>query len=909
MTRKSSLGITLLLLFLVGLPIGKHLIHLLTESWWFESLGYADVFWKSLLWEGLLGIAVFSNFIAILGFHYWLSQTLTRDRPLRLFEFTELEQYSSFIVRSSSIFLIGFIAFIAATNSAATWTTLLQFIHGQPFNQADPIFAKDIGFYLFKLPVWDWVRQILQMLSIWSLAIAGTIYSLKGVFVPRSAGLTKPIQQHLILILTAIVAILGWGFWLNRYQLLTQSSGVVYGLGYTDATARLFGLNLMAVLTLIMLGILIVSLGRLRQRFLFLSLCLFGIGWLGLLGLYPWFIQQFVVRPNELVKEKPYLAKNIQGTQNAYQLTQIQSQDFNVDANLTANNLETHKDTLQNVRLWDYQPLLKTYRQLQEIRSYYRFNDVDVDRYKIQDSVQQVMLSARELEITQLPEQAKNWVNQQLKYTHGHGLVMSPVNKVTADGLPNFFIKDIPPQSSVGLKIDQPSIYYGELTQSYIFTGTSTDEFDYPQGGTNALTRYDGAGGVSLGSFGRKLAYSLDFSNFQILISNYFTRDTKVHYNRAILERARHIAPFLRYDQDPYLVLADGKIYWVVDAYTVSDRYPYSEPITVNDTPGNLASINYIRNSVKAIIDAYDGSVQFCIMDDVDPIIQTYRQIFPSLFIEKEKISQSIRDHFRYPEDLFKIQANQYLTYHMSDPEVYYNREDLWQIPQQVYEQNTVPVDPYHIIMRLPKAQESEFILMQPFTPHKKDNMIAWMAARSDGENYGSLIQYNFPKQSLVFGPRQIEARIDQDPKISEQLTLWSQSGSKVIRGNLIILPLEQALLYIEPIYLRAEQAELPELKRVVLAYDKSVVMANTFEDAIEEIFGKKQITNLAETEASQPTNTANPSLKEQAKAALETHVEAEQAAREGNWAKFGQLQQKLKSILQSLSQNNIVEK
>jgi uncharacterized protein len=909
MTRKSSLGITLLLLILVGLPIGQHLIHLLTESWWFESLGYADVFWKSLLWEGLLGIAIFSSFIAILGFHYWLSQTLTRDRSLRLFEFTELEQYSGFIVRSSSIFLIGFIAFIAATNSADTWTTLLQFIHGQPFNQADPIFAKDIGFYLFKLPVWDWVRQILQMLSIWSLAIAGTIYSLKGVFVPRSLGLTKPIQQHLILIVTAIVAILGWGFWLNRYHLLTQSSGVVYGLGYTDATARLFGLNLMAVLTLIILGILIVSLGRLRQRFLFLSLGLFGIGWLGLLGLYPWFIQQFVVSPNELVKEKPYLANNIQGTQNAYQLTQIQSQDFNVDANLTANNLETHKDTLENVRLWDYQPLLKTYRQLQEIRSYYRFNDVDVDRYKIQDSVQQVMLSARELEITQLPEQAKNWVNQQLKYTHGHGLVMSPVNKVTADGLPNFFIKDIPPQSSVGLKIEQPSIYYGELTHSYILTGTSTDEFDYPQGGTNALTRYDGSGGVSLGNFGRKIAYSLDLRNLQILISNYFTRETKVHYYRAILERAQHIAPFLRYDQDPYLVLADGKIYWVIDAYTVSDRYPYSEPITVNPTPGNRASINYIRNSVKVVVNAYDGSVQFCIVDDVDPIIQTYRQMFPSLFTEKEKISQSIRDHFRYPEDLFRIQANQYLTYHMSDPEVYYNREDMWQIPQQVYEQNTVPVDPYHITMRLPKTQKSEFILMQPFTPHKKDNMIAWMAARSDGENYGSLIQYNFPKQSLVFGPRQIEARIDQDPKISEQLTLWSQSGSKVIRGNLIILPLENALLYVEPIYLRAEQAELPELKRVILAYDKSVVMANTFEDAVEKIFGKKQITNLSETEASQPKSTSNSSLKEQAKAALETHFEAEKAAREGNWAKFGQLQQKLKSILQSLSQNNIVEK
>lgn len=905
MTRKSALGIGLIILILVGLPISRNLIHLLTESWWFDSIGYADVFWKSLLWEGILGSAILTLFVAVLGFHYWLSHQLTRDRRLRLFEFTELERYSAVIVRATSFFLIGFIGLIAAGNGAASWTTALQFVHGQPFGQTDPIFAQDIGFYLFKLPFWDIFRQILQMLSIWSLAIAGTIYSLKGVFAPRSEGLSKPIQRHLIVIVTAIVGILGWGFWLNRYHLLTHSSGVVYGLGYTDANARLLGLNIMSALTLVILGLLVFSLGKFKQRFMLLTLCLFGIGWLSLLGLFPWFMQQFVVRPNELVKEKPYLVHNIQGTQAAYQLTKIKSQDFNVSNNLTANGLESHQDTLQNVRLWDYRPLLKTYRQLQEIRSYYRFHDVDVDRYNIQSKIQQVMLSARELETTQLPEQAKNWVNQQLKYTHGHGLVMSPVNKVTTDGLPNFFIKDIPPQSPVGLDIDQANIYYGELTQSYIFTGTGTDEFDYPQGGANAFNRYDGPGGVPIGSFGRKLAYTLDFSNLQILISNYFTQDTKVHYNRAILPRVQHLAPFLKYDQDPYLVLADGKMFWVIDAYTISDRYPYSEPSPLGARTNSFSrdSFNYIRNSVKVIVDAHDGSVQFCIVDTSDPIIQTYQQIFPTLFVDKSQISPAIQAHFRYPEDLFQIQANQYLSYHMTDPEVYYNREDLWEIPQQIYEQQSIPVDPYYIIMQLPGESRSEFILMQPFTPNKKDNMIAWMAARSDGDNYGSLIQYSFPKQSLVFGPRQIEARIDQDPKISQQLTLWSQSGSKVIRGNLIILPLEEALLYVEPIYLRAEQAELPELKRVVVAYDKSIVMAKTFEEAITEIFGQKQSTIPASSSIENPIIKPK-SFKNLAQEALQTHNQAEKAAREGNWAKFGQLQQKLKSTLQNLTQD-----
>ncbi|MEM9137148.1 MAG: UPF0182 family protein [Cyanobacteria bacterium P01_F01_bin.42] len=912
MTRKTFPLFVLTILLLVALPLSRFLNHLLTESWWFDSVGYSSVFWKSLTWEGLLGGLVFLLFIAVLGGHYWISLRLTRDRPYRAFELTELAPYSDVIVRSASQIIIGLIALAAATSTASSWSQVLQFLNAQPFNKADPIFAQDIGFYLFRLPFWDTSHQILQMLSIWSLALTATLYSLKGIFLPRSAGLTKSIQVHLTAVVVPFIALIGWGFWLDRYQLLNRSSGVVYGIGYTDANARVLGLNFMSIVTLITLILLATALKRFRQRLFLTTIIIFGVGWIGLLGVYPRIVQQFIVGPNELLKEKPYIANNIEATQDAYQLNNIQSENFNVNADLSRQDLDNNQATLGNVRLWDYRPLLQTYRQLQEIRSYYSFADADVDRYPIRGKIQQVMISARELATQQLPAQAQNWVNQQLKYTHGHGLVMSPVNRVTSDGLPSFFVKDIPPKSSVDLEVEQPSIYYGELTNSYIFTGTGTDEFDYPEGRQNALVRYSGSGGVPIGGILRKSAYAFELNNFQLLLSDYFNRDSRIHYNRNVLKRARHIAPFLRYDNDPYLVLNDdGTLDWIIDAYTVSDRYPYSEPSVASlPTPGLTSNrqINYIRNSVKVIVNAFTGDVQFCVVDPSDPIIQTYQKIFPQLFVSKDQISPSIQSHFRYPEDLFKIQTSQYLKYHMRDPEVYYNREDLWQIPKQVYEDKEILVEPYYIIMRLPEEQESEFILIQPFTPNKKDNMIAWMAARSDGEQYGSLIEYNFPKQSLVFGPRQIEARIDQDPQISQQFTLWSQSGSKVIRGNLIILPLENSLLYIEPIYLRAEKAELPELKRIVVAYDKSVVMADTFEKALGQIFGSSQTATLptpspaTSTQQSPIAQNSGQSFDALAQSALETYEQAEAAARQGDWAKYGQLQQELRSTLQKLA-------
>jgi uncharacterized protein len=533
---------------------------------------------------------------------------------------------------------------------------------------------------------------------------------------------------------------------------------------------------------------------------------------------------------------------------------------------------------------------------------------VDVDRYTINGDYQQVMLSAREFSHSQLPEAARTWVNQRLKYTHGYGLVMSPVNNVTSDGLPELYIKDIPPVSQVNLQVSQPAIYYGEETDPYIFTGASTAEFDYPLGDGNAFTKYQGKGGVPIPSIWHRLAYAYDLGSIQILISNYFTNSSRIHYYRQIQARVSHVAPFLRLDGDPYLAIINGRLQWIVDAYTTSDRYPYSEPVARTQnaaeflTEGNTkqfldGNINYIRNSVKVLVDAYDGTMRFFAINQTDPLLVTYRKIFPHLFEPSAKIPPEVKVHFRYPQDLFKLQAQMYLAYHMSNPEVFYNREDLWRFPIQVYEGNEQMMQPYYVIMHLPGEANAGFILILPFTPVNKDNMVAWMAARSNGQVYGKLLLYEFPKQKLVFGPRQIEARIDQEPQISQQFTLWSQAGSRVIRGDLLVMPIEQSLLYVEPVYLRAERGELPQLERVIVADDKEVVMTETLAQSLAAIFGGVQPEKGVPSPAGE-----NASL---AKSALETYQKAQQALRQGNWSEYGRYQQELEKILQQLDRSN----
>ena len=905
--------VTIVLIAIVGLTLTSTLVHLLTESWWFDAVGFADVFWIRITWQIALWVATFAIYSLFIWFNYWLANRFTRGSSFSFLLGTELEPYTKTIANLLALILAFIVAISAASASATFWSIGLQFINATDYNRSDPIYGKDVGFYLFKLPFYEGLQTWLFTLLLCGLLVAIAVYLFKGVIgisftLPnlQRARLTgqklrferqwqssfqNKQKAHIILLLAAIAITVAIDFWLKRYDLLYSADGVVWGAGYTDTHARLFSYWVMGIGALVLGGFLILAVWLRRPR-----LPLYGIAAYMLIlflvnGIYPELQQRFSVEPNELDKELPYIENSLEFTREAYDLEEINTQNYPVANNLTPEVLQQQQGTVQNIRLWDYRPLLSTYRQLQEIRPYYLFNDVDIDRYTLDGNYRQVMLSPRELDYERVPQRAQTWVNQRLKYTHGYGLVMSPVNKVTSDGLPELFIKNIPPVSEVGLEVKTPAIYYGESTQDYIFTGTTTSEFDFPQGNKNAFTQYDGDGGVPIGGLIRKLAYGYDLSSLKILISNYFTDNSRIHYYRQIEQRVSHVAPFLQFDSDPYITLIDGRLQWIIDAYTKSDRFPYAEPV--------VSGINYIRNSVKVLVDAKDGTMQFLAVDENEPILATYRKIFPNLFKDRASISPQVKEHFRYPLDLFKMQAQMYLAYHMNDPQVFYNREDLWRFATENYEGNQQAIEPYYQIMNLPGESQEEFVLILPFTPVSKDNMIAWMAARSDGENYGSMLLYEFPKQKLIYGPFQIEARIDQNPDISQQLTLWSQKGSRVIRGDLLVIPIDDSLLYAEPVYLRAEQGELPELRRVIVAYDKEVVMRPNLEEALSALFGNENIST-PQSQTAQPSAPidADSNLVQQAAEALE---KAETAQREGNWAEYGRYQQQLKQIIQQL--------
>ncbi|PSR19481.1 UPF0182 family protein [filamentous cyanobacterium CCP3] len=905
-------ALTLLLVFSGGL------VHLLTESWWFESVGYESVFWLRLKWQLGLGLGSFVLYGGGLWASYQIALRLTRDRAYRfLSRYSDPAQRDQFahLLHLGMTGLIVVLALGVALRAATAWQTVLQFLNPTAFGITDPIFQRDIGFYVFKLPLWQGLQDNLLGLLIWALLIAVTVYTLKGEVRPERGWkyfLTGEAKAHLCLLLAAIAVVLAAGFWLDRFLLLYSDSGVIFGAGYTDVHARLQAYWLMGFVTLAVAVLFMVALAR--SGF---SLPIFGIViYLGVLvlvnGLYPWFQQNFVVEPNELTIERPYIEHNIAFTRQAYSLDSVTSEPFPAQNNLTRAVVETNSPTVDNIRLWDYAPLLSTYKQLQEIRLYYNFEDVDIDRYTLNGDYRQVTLSARELPVEQLPPEAQNWINRQLKFTHGFGTVMSPVNQVTPNGLPEFFIRNVPPDSTVDLPLDQPRIYYGESTRNYIFTGANTDEFDYPEGDTNAAYRYSGAGGVPLNSWLRRLAYAYDLGNFRVLISNYFSPETRIHYHRLITERARQVAPFLTFDTDPYPALIDGRIKWILDGYTSSDRYPYSEPLNRRDDLISLVDsanplmrngVNYIRDAVKVFIDAYDGTLELYARDPDDPLLATYSRIFPNLFKPIDELPASYRDHLRYPQDIFTVQAQMYRAYHMENPEVFYNREDLWRFPEHEEDGATEAMEPYYIIMKLPRLEREEFLQILPFTPANRDNMIAWMAGGSDGDNYGRLLLYEFPKQELVFGPTQIEARISQTPEISEQLTLWSQQGSGVIRGTLLVIPVEQSLLYVQPIYLRADQGELPELRRVIMAYNDRVVMRETLDQSLDAIFGEASLPTPATPEVADPVGTAPGTPADLVQAALEAYQTGQQALQQGDWQRYGEAQQQLESILQQLNQ------
>ncbi|MEM9004824.1 MAG: UPF0182 family protein [Cyanobacteria bacterium P01_F01_bin.86] len=920
-------------LVLLALALSGTVIHFLTEFWWFDTVGYPTVFWTRIRWQAIIWVLTLLLYGAFLYGNYRLALWLTRDAPWRLLEHPSLSPLADYLPNYVAIALTLVLSFRAAMASTAAWDIILKFLNPTSFDRLDPLFQQDISFYTFRLPLYQGLQEAIAELLIWGLVLALSTYALKGEIRPERGWqyfLTGNVKTHLCVLLAALAIVIASGFYLQRYDLLFSPNGVVFGAGYTDVHARLHAYWTMAFVTLAVAALFMLSLWRSGFVLPTVGIGLYVIVLVVISGVYPWFQQRFLVEPNELTRETPYIEHNIAFTREAYALDQVQTEPFPAETALTREVLDNNSPTIDYIRLWDYRPLLSTYGQLQEIRLYYRFQDVDIDRYTLNGDYRQVMLSAREMDYTEAPAEAQTWVNQRLKFTHGYGIVMSPVNRITSDGLPELMIKNVPPVSTVDLPIDEPRLYYGEATKpytrSYVFTGATTDEFDYPEGETNAPYRYGGQGGVRLSSLFRRLAYAYDMGSLKLLISNYITNESRIHYHRNVVERAQQIAPFLIYDSDPYIAVIDGRLKWIMDAYTISDRYPYSEPLNrsnnvgalTNQGTGTVSTItrsgaNYLRDAAKVVLDAYDGTLDFYVVDESDPVLSTYRQIFPNLFQAASDIPATIQSHFRYPHDLFKIQAQIYRTYHMGNPEVFYNREDLWRFPTQVYQQEQVRMDPYYTIMRLPKAESEEFIQILPFTPTRKDNMVAWMAGRSDADNYGKLLLYEFPKQQLVYGPSQIEARIDQTPEISEQLTLWSQQGSEVVRGDLLVLPIEQSLLYVEPVYLQAEQGKLPELKRVIVAYGDEVVMRSTLEESLTQIFGSRS-TPIPEVEATtepaaeveapaSPITDLPADLAGQVQAALDAYEAGRQALQQGDWEAYGQAQSELETILKELDQ------
>ena len=763
------------------------------------------------------------------------------------------------------------VALVMASEASSRWMTFLTFRHAVPFDLSDPIFGLDASFYVFRLPLYRFLVGWLLVLI--TVTLIGNVL----VYLSTRQAQGRMATTHLSVLGALLLAGKAIDYHLQRFALLDTSRGVVFGAGYTDVHARIPLLNLMTGIFLLGGLLLIVNLYARRWRWLLIA---GGAGLaLSILGpLYPGFVQRFTVQPNELALERPYIEHNIRFTRYAYGVDNVQESDYAVTGQLTAQTLEDNADIIDNVRLWDWRPLRTTYEQLQEIRTYYTFADVDIDRYILDGRLREVTLAARELDIEQLREDARTWINQHLIYTHGYGLCLSPVAEVSAEGLPDLLVRNIPPQSvDPALAINQPEIYFGEETTNYVIVNTTEDEFDYPSGDQNVYTRYKGPDGVRMGGILRRMAFAYRFDSTPILLSNAISSESRILFHRSLSDRVQTLAPTLWLDDDPYPIIIDGRIVWLYDAYTWSKRFPYSKP-GWNSEP--VWGLNYIRNSVKITIDAYTGETTFYVVDPTDPLIQTYQAIFPDLFTPGEKMDGSLRAHWRYPEQLFLIQADIYAAYHMQDPRVLYNQEDLWQTPTEVRDTGETWMSPYYVIMRLPGEGETEFMMIRPYVPAGKQNMIAWLYADSDGADYGQLGVYKFSKESLVYGPIQVEGRIDQDPYISQQLALWNQRGSSVIRGNLLVIPLDGTLLYIEPLYLQAESGRLPELKRVLVAYGNRVAMADDLAAGLAQVLSEEP-----EAPPGEPLSTDAGTLSRSAQAHYEA---AQECLQRGDWACYG---------------------
>ncbi|MGA8937807.1 MAG: UPF0182 family protein, partial [Acidobacteriaceae bacterium] len=815
-------GIIILLLVFSFTTILSAWVNLL----WFRSLNYGDVFWKmiSLQTGVFLAVAVITFAVLFVVFTA-LRRANSADLPAAHALVISGQTFNLSVepvLRVLSLVASIFIALIAAASVVSDWPTLALFWYAPHTTAAvDPIFAKPLNFYLFTLPAWN-------LLNDWLLSLALAIAAAAAIYFVITSGTRALDKRHtsvatspwrglsiaaafLLLVIASLVDA-------SRYQLLMEHNTLFDGLNYTDVHITIHGLLLVTLALIAGAIFAAINAARVpRGSWLAASIAPALICYIGF-SLVGWYVGNFVVKPNQLVDETPFITHNIQNTRQAFGLDKFFQQEFPAETTIDAADPADNQPTLQNIRLWDWHALQDTLRQVQEIRTYYDFPDIDIDRYNLNGTTREVMLAARELNVDKLPVSSRNWINERLTYTHGYGVTMNPVNGFTTEGLPNLLLSNMPVQSTVpGLNVTRPEIYYGELTNTDVYVKTHQQEFDYPQGQANNFTTYQGNGGIVLGSFIRRVLISIDRGDLSKLpFSDDVTPDSHLLMNRTIRDRVAALAPFLTFDSDPYLVVGDnGHLSWIIDAYTTSDSYPYSTHYQFGDN-----DVNYIRNSVKVVIDAYNGTTTFYVFDPSDPIITTWRRIFPSLFKDASLMPADLRRHVRYPEDIFTLQSDVYGLYHMTDPEVFFNREDLWTVATETGldadgNQVVQPMKPNYVLMKLPNAPHEEFIEILPFTPANRNNLIGWIAGRCDGAHYGTAVVYDFPKSRLVDGPQQIEARIDQNAQLSGQLTLWNQQGSHVLRGSLLVIPSGKALLYAEPIYLQAQQSPMPELRLV----------------------------------------------------------------------------------------------
>ena len=894
-TKILAVGLAILL-FMSFIFINRFYIPMV----WSKSVGYVSVFWKILFSQFGVGLffAVLFFIISYLNFNYtrryapavqveldW--QDIQNERPeMKLYRNFQSLQISKKIALIISIVLSMLIGFSESVN----WEKLLIYLNRVSVGSNDPIFGQDLGFYLFQLPFLEYFRNWLSLaIGLIFLMVFLVYFAKKAIRLePRRVNISPPVKYHLSLLLGVYLLLQAAAFWINTRQLLFSTQGAVYGAGYTDVQINLWVLRISFLLCIIAAITVFLTSKQESLRLPSIAVTAVVVFYLITMTFLPGIIQRTVVSPNELVRERPYLLNEIELTRKAYGLDRIAEQDFPFAEKINYEEVLKNPETISNVRLWDWRPLEQTFNQLQAIRLYYEFLGIDVDRYYLNGDYQQVMIAVRELNSSKLAQEAQTWVNKRLTYTHGYGIVVTPVNKVEPDGLPHLSVKDIPPVSSVDLPISRPEIYYGEMSDQYVIVNTKNREFDYPKGNENVYTHYEGTGGIEISSLWRRLLFALKLRDANILLTRSLTAESRLMLYRNVIERALKVAPFLLYDRDPYIVVSDsGKLYWIQDAYTISNYFPYSRPYN--------QFFNYIRNSVKVVIDAYNGNIDFYIVEPDDAVIRVYDRIFPGLFKPIEDMPDDLRRHIRYPVDLFKVQTEMYSTYHMQNPDVFYNKEDYWNIPNEIYASDEIQLEPYYVIAKLPGFEREEFILITPFTPTNKDNMIAWLAVRNDGEKYGKMLVYKFPKDKLIYGPMQIEAMIDQDSEISQQITLWSQSGSTVIRGNLLAIPIEDSVLYAEPLYLKAEKGEIPQLRRVIVSDGSDVAMDINLDSTLRKLFGRtiegKREVKLEEGDT--PNNLIDNAMR--------YYREAQEAAQRGDWAQYGNSLKKLESVLQSL--------